>query len=476
MTARISTETAEPINTSLKRGLGVWDLTWLSVAAIANLNIVPAVAAGGPTTIWLWVAALLFFFLPQGLAVIELSQRYPQEGGIYLWTKEMFGDLHGFLCGWCYWTANIFFIPTLVFYLLGIVTYMGGPTIAKLGDNPMLFGGFAIGLLWLAALANIRGIGVGKWVSNIGGIGTLAAALLLIVLSAISVFREGLSIPASSFQPGQIAWNVWPTFGLTCFGLVGLELGCVMGDEIRDPHRSVPRGVLYGGMLSGMLYVGATLALILAIPQRDMRIIQGVVQAVDKMTERTGARWLLWSTAILVAISMIGAISAWLSGSARILFVSGIDRYLPKVFGKVHTRYATPHIALIGIAALSSALIAMSFAGQTTVKEAYLTLLDLAVVVQMIAYLYVYASLARIAFGKTSGRGFYRIGTIRFAAVSGLTATSIAGIVAFVPSREVASVWRFELKMISSCAAFLVLAVSLFFYYSRSKVESATLQ
>ncbi len=68
---------------------------------------------------WLWLAALACFFLPQGIAVIELSRRYPAEGGVYVWTKEIFGDLHGFLCGWCYWTANMFFIPTLLFYLLG---------------------------------------------------------------------------------------------------------------------------------------------------------------------------------------------------------------------------------------------------------------------------------------------------------------------------------------------------------------------
>src|SRR5580658_5742548 len=92
----------------LKRALGVSDLTWLSVVAIANLNVVPVIAAGGPTTMWLWLAALAFFFLPQGIGVIELSHQFPEEGGVYAWTKHMFGDLHGFLCGWCYWTANMF--------------------------------------------------------------------------------------------------------------------------------------------------------------------------------------------------------------------------------------------------------------------------------------------------------------------------------------------------------------------------------
>ena len=347
----------------LKRSLGVWDLTWLSVVAIANLNIVPVVAASGPTTMWLWLLALLFFFLPQGIGVIELSHRFPGEGGVYVWTKEMFGDLHGFLCGWCYWTANMFFIPALLFYLLGLVTYVGGPTLGRMAENPLAFGILTITLLWLTALANILGIGVGKWVNNIGGLGTLFASAVLIVLGAICVWKFGISLPASSFRLEKVDFGVISSFGVICFGLVGLELGCVMGDEIRDPQKSVPKGVLYGGVLSGLQYLGATLALLLAIRQADMKVLQGFLQGVDKMTARLNVGWTLLPLGILVAVSVIGATSAWLSGSARILFVSGIDRYLPKIFGRLHPKYDTPHIAIVGIALLSSFLIAMSFAG-----------------------------------------------------------------------------------------------------------------
>lgn len=464
----ISSETIAAPAAYLKRSLGVWDLTWLSVVAVANLNVVPVVAASGPTTVWLWIAALLFFFLPQGLAVIELSHRYPGEGGVYVWAKQMFGDLHGFLCGWCYWTANMFFIPALLFYLLGLVTYVGGPALGRMAENPLFFGTLTISLLWLTAFANIRGIGVGKWVNNVGGLGTLLAAAVLILLGGICVARFGVSLPASSFRLEKIDLNVVSSFGVICFGLVGLELGCVMGDEIRNPRKSVPKGVLYGGVLSAVQYLGATLALVLAIRQADMKVLQGVLQGVDKMTARLDVNWTLLPLALLVAVSVIGATSAWLSGSARILFVSGIDQYLPKVFGRVHRRYDTPHIAIIGIALLSSSLIAMSFAGSSTVREAYITLIDLAVALQMISYTYVYASLARVAFANGATRAERKL-RVRFAAISGLITTGLGLLVAFIPSHQVDSVWRFEIKMILSCAAFLGLAAGLFIYYSRRR-------
>ena len=254
---------------------------------------------------------------------------------------------------------------------------------------------------------------------------------------------------------------------MICFGLVGLELGPVMGDEIRDPQRSVPQGVLWGGILAGLVYVTATLALLLAVPQQEVKVVQGVLQAVDKMTSG-GTRWILPALAVVLAVALAGATSAWLSGSARIIFVSGIDRYLPKVLGKVHPRFATPHIALVAIATLSSLLVCMSFIG-ATVKEAYVTLLDLSVVLQMISYLYLYATLARVAFGKTAGDGFYGKARLRFAAVGGLAATVVGGAVAFVPSRQIDSIWRFELKMVLTCVLFMGLAAGLFWYYSRRR-------
>jgi hypothetical protein len=96
-------------------------------------------------------------------------------------------------------------------------------------------------------------------------------------------------------------------------------------------------------------------------------------------------------------------------------------------------------------------------------------LLDIAVVLQMLSYLYLYATMAAVAFGKHAGDGLYSKTRIRFAAVSGLTATLVGMVVAFVPSRQIESIWRFEFKMISTCAVFLALAGGLFYYYSRSR-------
>ena len=78
---------------------------------------------------------MLLFFWPQGIAVIELAHRYPGEGGVYLWAKEVFGDFHGFLSGWCYWTNNMMYVPTVMLYFVGVSVFVLGPSHYALADT-----------------------------------------------------------------------------------------------------------------------------------------------------------------------------------------------------------------------------------------------------------------------------------------------------------------------------------------------------
>jgi amino acid transporter len=450
--------------TSLIRALGVGDLTWLYLVAVVNLNIVPVVAADGIRTIWLWGAAILFFFVPQGIAVIELAEQMPGEGGLYLWTKETYGDFHGFLCGWCYWLTNMFFVPSLLFYVTGVTAYLGGSALG-LGQNRLFFFVLTNALLWLTILANIHGLGVGKWVNNIGGVGALTIALVLMALAGAIALEHGYQVTWPDLSIRKLGSLPLSTIGVVCLGMVGLEIGPVMGDEVRDPRRTFPRSILLGGILCAIAYVGSTMSLALAIPQSEMAVVQGMMQAIDKMGSSLRVSGILVPLAILMIASIVGSTSAWVSGSARILFVSGLDRYLPRALGKVHPRYASPYVALILFGVLASVIIAMSFAG-ASVQDAYLTLLDLAVALQMLSYLYLFASLLRRAFTRDSVLAYFRRGTLRVAAVAGTAMTSLGFCMAFVPSRQISSIGSFELKMFLTLAVLLTLGGSLFFYYS----------
>ena len=455
-----------PERASLVRALGTGDLVWLYVVAVVNLNIVPVIAVDGFHVVWIWAIAISLFFLPQGISVIELAEHMPGEGGLYLWTKETYGDFHGFMCGWCYWMTNMFFVPSLLFYITGVTTYIGGSAAAKLNDSRVFFFAITIALLWVTVVANVRGLGVGKWVNNVGGVGGLTIGIALVIMSTSVIFGHRGLLHWRELAPGTLSG--WPlsSFGVACLALVGMELGPIMGDEVRNPRRTIPHSVAWGGMLSALLYMGCTLALLAAVPQSQMAVVQGLLQAVDKLSASFGLGWILLPLAVLMAASIAGSTSAWVSGSARILFVCGLDRYLPKSLGKVHPKHHSPHIALIMFGLLCSAIIAMSFIG-ATVKEAYLTLLDLAVALQMISYMYLFLSLLRRAFSKAAAPRYFRRPVLQFASVAGLTMAVLGFAMAFVPSRQIGSIWSFELKMFLTLGLILALASGLFVYYSR---------
>ncbi len=459
-----TTQAAPP---SLKRVLGVWDLALLFIVAVTNLNVVPAIAANGPVTIWLWLLALIFFFWPQGMAVIELSHRYPGEGGVYLWTKEVFGDFHGFLSGWCYWTNNVFYVPTVVLYLVGISVYVFGANARALADNKIFAFCISLLALWLIVALNVRGLGVGKWINNLGGIGTSVTAAVLTGLGILAFHRHGSLIGWHDFAIRGADWHTIAAFGYITFGLVGLELGSVMGDEIHEPRRTVPAAVVWGGIISGVLYVGATLSVLIDVPQKEIGVVQGILQAVTKMATENGAGWLVAPLALLLSIAIAGIASAWLAGSARIPFVAGLDKYLPAVLGRVHRRYATPYVALCLHGALSTLFLAMNFIG-ASVQEAFLTMLDLAVFLQLVPFLYMYAALIALA-KRRDAEGVYSGLKLRIAGGCGFATTALGMIVAFVPSHQISSVWLFEIKLFIGCAFFVGLAGFLFHVYAGRK-------
>ena len=97
-----------------------------------------------------------------------------------------------------------------------------------------------------------------------GAIGTFIAAAVLIVLGLTIYLRFGTTVTASDFRIPADPRFVLNSFGVICFGLVGLELASIMGDEIRDPRRTLPGAVAWGGVLSGALYIGATLTLLVS--------------------------------------------------------------------------------------------------------------------------------------------------------------------------------------------------------------------
>lgn len=480
---------AQPDQPHLIRALGRRDLVLLFVVAVFNLNVVPSIAANGGVTVWLWIVSLLLFFWPQGIAVIELAHRYPGEGGVYLWAKEVFGDFHGFLSGWCYWTNNMLYVPTVMLYFVGVSVYVLGPGHQGLADNRIFASTASVALLVFLTVLNILGLGVGKWINNLGALGTFIAAAVLIALGVVVWSRFGTSVTAADFKIPADPKFVLNSFGVICFGLVGLELASVMGDEIQDPRRTLPGAVAWGGVLSGALYIGATLTLLIAVG-KNVNVLQGIVQAVSHMAERVGVNWISAPFALMLSLSIAGIGSAWMGGSARIPFVAGLDSYMPSWLGTVHPRYSTPYAALIVQGIVSGVLVLGNFFGwwfwdkvigvfgllprfylsPAGAGEVFQKLLSLAVVLQLVPFVYMFGALVKFAVKEPKPQGQYGRTTLLLAGLSGFLTTILGIALVFFPAQQITSLWSYELWMFGGTAFFIGLAAFFFFVYGRRKV------
>jgi amino acid transporter len=273
-----------------------------------------------------------------------------------------------------------------------------------------------------------------------------------------------------------------------------------MGDEIRDPARTLPGAVAWGGVISGALYIGTTLTLLIAIGKNDISVLQGIVQAVGQMAERVNIAWISVPFAVMLSISIAGIGSAWMGGSARIPFVAGLDSYMPSWLGKVHPKYLTPHAALIVQAIVSASLVLFNFAGfwlwnrlvisppiiyvvqllqgnylrllisEESVQGVFQRLLSLAVVLQLVPFLYMFAALVKFGWtADTSGR--YGRATLLISGLAGFVTTFLGIALVFFPAQQVASLVSYEIWMFGGTTFFIALAAFFFFVYGRRKAQ-----
>jgi glutamate:GABA antiporter len=461
----------------LVRALKLRDLVLFNLVAVLGLRHLGTTAKFGPGSLLMWCIAAVFFFIPQGLAVIELSSRFPKEGGIYFWTKRALGEDHGFLCGWCYWVNNVLYYPNLLISAAVIATFMFGKSASGLSDNWMYVLPVTLGILWIAVLINIVGVGTGKWLQNAGGIGTYIPGLILI---SLGVYGAITAPPANELNLATLKPDLsnLPALNLLAsiaFAFAGLELASTMADEVENPRRNLPRSIFISGPLIAVVYVIGTAAVLWWLPNKDVNVVSGFLEAIKAGADHVSPTliWVAPLCAALYSIGNIGSVGAWLIGPARVAFVIGLDRYFPKPFGAVHPRWHTPYVAIVVQASLATIFLLLSVLGKgTNVEDVYLILLDTQILIYFIPYLYLFiVFLIHRRRGENSSEVVLAPGRSIGAwltGVSGMIVTLFAMIVATIPPPDMGNSLLFRLKVIGGALGFVMIG-GLIYWRAKAK-------
>ncbi len=389
-----------PNQPALKRSLRLRDLTLLYIVTTLSIRWVATAAAAGPSALVVWLLALVGFFVPLALSVLALSTRYPEEGGLYIWTREAFGHRTAFLAGWTYWMSNLPYFPGILYFGAGSLLVAFGRRGQELSTSPAWYMGFAVFWLVVIVALNIRGLESGKWLNNICSVGNWLPIVVLVALAASATARFGwhMSFPLASFVPHPSLGNAI-FLSTVFFAFSGCETGSLMGDEIHDARRTVPRALLAAGLVITVAYLAGTGALLVAFPEAQRATVlagaDGFMRGTEQLALHVGLGWIIPLMAVLLGVNAVGGAAGYLSATSRLPFVAGIDGYLPASFGRIHPRYGTPWVA---IAVYGGAGILTAILGQAgnTVRGAYDLLVSMTVVTTFLPFLLVFAGLIRL--------------------------------------------------------------------------------
>jgi len=391
-----------------RRVLGFRDLILFYVVTGISLRWIATAAAAGPSSIVIWIGAWLVFYTPLALSVIELSSRYPNEGGLYVWSKRAFGDFSGFMSAWIYWTSNLPYFPAVLYFAASNALFMRQSAWGHLSNSPSFYIIFALVALATATILNIVGLDVGKWLHNLGALAMWIPAGIVVLMGLMAWHRFGsaTTFTLHTMTPKThlndiIFWSV-----LT-FAFGGCETASFMGEEIKNARRTIPWGLFIAGLTVAICYIGGTIGVLLALPSTEVNDLQGLMQAIAKTAQRVSFEGIIPVAALLIMLSNVGAAGAYLAAVARLPFVAGIDRFLPRAFGALHPRWRTPWVALFTQFLLGVLFIFLGQAG-TTVKGAYDVLVSIGVITYFLPYLYVFAAMFKLQ-SEPAGREVIRV-------------------------------------------------------------------
>lgn len=424
---------------TLKRSIRFRDLVLFYVISTFSVRWTALAAAAGPSILVIWVAALACFFVPLAASVMELSSRYPDEGGIYVWSREAFGDFGGFIAAWTYWMSNLPYFPGVLYFGAASALFAFGAHGSSLVASPWYYVVFSVASLGLITLLNIRGIALGKWLNNVSAIASLLPVVLLIVFAAFSVTRFGAAthFTLSNLRP-HWSFNNAVFWSSVFFAFGGVESGSSMGDEIDNPRRAIPWAILCGGALLAVCYIAGTCSLLIALPASAVAGPDGFVHGIAILGARIHMGWIMAPVALLVALNAFGGAAAYLSATSRLPFVAGIDHYLPSAFGRIHPRYRTPWVA-IGVYGLAGMLMALLGQAGTSVRGAYEVMVSMGVLAYFVPYLFLFGAMIRLQ-AREAGAEVRRVPGGRPAAIAlacvGLASTALTIVLSAIPASD----------------------------------------
>ncbi len=410
--ANSSAQTKATVKQAAK--MGVFTLVIMNIVAVVSLRGLPAEAEYGVSSAFYYILAALVFLIPVSLVAAELAAMFPyQQGGMFRWIGEAFGDKPGFLGIWLQWIESTIWYPTVLTFGAVSLAFIGMDHVfdAHLAANKYYTIVVVLAIYWLATIISLKGMGwVGK-VSKIGGmVGTIIPVALIVVCAAIYLISGGQS---------QMNWhgNFIPDF--TNFDNIvlavsiflfyaGMEMSGVHVREIKNPTVNYPKAVVIGAIATVAIFILGTFALGVIIPAKDNNLVQSLLVGFDNYFSVLHVKWLAPIIAIALAFGVLAGVLTWVAGPSKGVFAVGQAGYLPKFFQKTNKNGVQKNILYVQGAIVT--VLAFLMVLMPSVQSFYQILSQLTCILYLIAYLLMFAAAIRLRYNMKGAPRPFRLG------------------------------------------------------------------
>jgi glutamate:GABA antiporter len=389
-----------------KKTLSVFSLVMINIIAVDSIRALPVSAEYGLSLIFFYLVCAIGFMIPVALIAAECASAWPEEGGIYIWTREAFGKSYGLFVAWIQWIYNIVWFPSILSLLAMILFYIIDPSLTN--NKPMLI--FAInGLFWLVTLLNCFGIRIASWLSIVSAIiGTLLPIMLFVVLGICWIVMKkplAISLNASALLPHITHFNQLGLLSGVVFGLIGLDMSAVHASDVSNPQRDYPRALLISVIVILTTMILGSLAISLVIPAKDLNLASGIIESFQIYLTAYHLSWLTPIIAVCILIGGLGGVSAWILGPGRCMMVASRDQLAPAILNRTN-RYGAP-VGVLLIQAVVFSLFSSVYLLFPDFNTAYWLLSVITSQLAMMLYMVVFLAAIRLRFSAPKQpRGF----------------------------------------------------------------------
>jgi amino acid transporter len=472
--------TTPPSGHALKRELRLPDLVQMQILLVVGVTWIGIAAKQGGIHLVFWIAAILTLFLPSAAVVTYCVQIWPEEGGVYQWTTNVFGPFAGFLNAWNFGIWTIVTVSQIGILTATSLSYFLGPAYAWIEESHKVIALLNVGLFLLILVICIVGFKIGKWISHFGTLVMILVNLLLVALLFFHPHASAAHPHHSPQSPFSLALTLpmMTLFSLNLFskmalnGLTGLEQIAVFAGETRDAARAIWHSAWIAAPIIALIFILGTGALLTYIPADKVDLTGPVPQvlavafATPPGAVVTGTNWgqMLGRLAILgLALAVISQFALITAETSRLPMVAGWDGVLPPWFTRLSPRFGTPvrSIVVIVILALGAALAATYGA---SAQEALQIINNVAIVVYNLYFgmMFLIPLVVGSRFGKPPSLG------LKIASAVGLTVTVLATGFSVFPIIDVPSPFVFGAKIIGATLVANVLGGFLYWQSRRS--------